>query len=956
VTIIDLLKVDGSKKNPCWKGYEMVGTKQKNGRTVPNCVKKVGKSAAHITLGELMKVVDENGAKHGADGRFSAGSGAKASASESADAGTSYSSRPKPPDHLTDNDKEAWLGNAGGTGAIDNTVPSVALKIGAFDLKPKENVKMTGKWVLTSYGGGKLGDAPNTYNIGVHIRGVAKTYAVAQYDKTENTCNLTIGPSVRPEDMGAVLNKLVTETMGQHPGVKSFTFKDAGRNTRSFSASAQYANDRERLLKQHVFDSFFTDGVPNNMFGTPKKPKLAAKIEATEIADKQLFKSLNKEQTKIVTDTVAAELAACKFMPKTLAILTDAQVGGVKGGGNALAWACPTANGQGVVRIMPSREKWQRELKYPIQAQEDCFTVGGAMPPEKRISEAITHEMGHILDFAIEHAIANGNATVRDAYNLMWLEKSQASIGPDAAQMAKDMRLYPSRYGMKNRREWFAESYSAYRHGLKVPDAAKKFFDTIGVSAIEKMLSQFYLLDGSDGSDNVYDCDIMSDDAERDYKDWDVEKARRGAMMKMLHTTTTRVLAKYANAVRVGSAITVNPHLVDHVMRPADAGRVLATHLGDMGSKGVTYHSATTDKSESAPMSHVRRVATPEGDDKGNAHVSIVPLRIGDDEGEHIVVRHGVVRGRIEPTKAGDVTLHTVHHALGDAPKTFQTRADAITAIHARYTPREVRKLKDDDGHEHGSDGKFTSGSGGPKAGKVSSDRKSRAVFVVGPAGSGKGRVTDEMSKKYGIDNVINSDHIKETIPGYDPKDPSGPRSENIPESVRKGLDSFVAQHGYKDLKTFLRESPDDIGAGLHHIMSRAIALKKVHEALKDGKDFIFDAVGGARNHPKYVQSAIDKGMAVHVAHAWAPPEVTLKRNHERARSVPDHVVLGSYANSDGAAKNMKAVVDQAGSDDATYSEHKTYDKAELEDARAKGYTKTGRKDVAKTLGELVGL
>jgi hypothetical protein len=27
-------------KNPCWKGYQMVGTKEKNGRDVPNCVPK----------------------------------------------------------------------------------------------------------------------------------------------------------------------------------------------------------------------------------------------------------------------------------------------------------------------------------------------------------------------------------------------------------------------------------------------------------------------------------------------------------------------------------------------------------------------------------------------------------------------------------------------------------------------------------------------------------------------------------------------------------------------------------------------------------------------------------------------------------------------------------------------------------------------------------------------------
>jgi hypothetical protein len=28
------------KDNPCWKGYYPVGTKKKNGRTVPNCVPK----------------------------------------------------------------------------------------------------------------------------------------------------------------------------------------------------------------------------------------------------------------------------------------------------------------------------------------------------------------------------------------------------------------------------------------------------------------------------------------------------------------------------------------------------------------------------------------------------------------------------------------------------------------------------------------------------------------------------------------------------------------------------------------------------------------------------------------------------------------------------------------------------------------------------------------------------
>jgi hypothetical protein len=31
-------KLKGGAKDPCWKGYQMVGTKKKGGRTVPNCV------------------------------------------------------------------------------------------------------------------------------------------------------------------------------------------------------------------------------------------------------------------------------------------------------------------------------------------------------------------------------------------------------------------------------------------------------------------------------------------------------------------------------------------------------------------------------------------------------------------------------------------------------------------------------------------------------------------------------------------------------------------------------------------------------------------------------------------------------------------------------------------------------------------------------------------------------
>ena len=33
-----MAKMKTKKKNPCWKGYEMIGMKKKGGKNVPNCV------------------------------------------------------------------------------------------------------------------------------------------------------------------------------------------------------------------------------------------------------------------------------------------------------------------------------------------------------------------------------------------------------------------------------------------------------------------------------------------------------------------------------------------------------------------------------------------------------------------------------------------------------------------------------------------------------------------------------------------------------------------------------------------------------------------------------------------------------------------------------------------------------------------------------------------------------
>jgi len=38
VKLVDILKESLQEKAPCWKGYKQIGTKEKDGREVPNCV------------------------------------------------------------------------------------------------------------------------------------------------------------------------------------------------------------------------------------------------------------------------------------------------------------------------------------------------------------------------------------------------------------------------------------------------------------------------------------------------------------------------------------------------------------------------------------------------------------------------------------------------------------------------------------------------------------------------------------------------------------------------------------------------------------------------------------------------------------------------------------------------------------------------------------------------------
>lgn len=50
------------KDDPCWKGYNMVGTKKKNGKDVPNCVKEdeIEERATSQLAGNLISLMSDD--------------------------------------------------------------------------------------------------------------------------------------------------------------------------------------------------------------------------------------------------------------------------------------------------------------------------------------------------------------------------------------------------------------------------------------------------------------------------------------------------------------------------------------------------------------------------------------------------------------------------------------------------------------------------------------------------------------------------------------------------------------------------------------------------------------------------------------------------------------------------------------------------------------------------------
>lgn len=140
-------------------------------------------------------------------------------------------------------------------------------------------------------------------------------------------------------------------------------------------------------------------------------------------------------------------------------------------------------------------------------------------------------------------------------------------------------------------------------------------------------------------------------------------------------------------------------------------------------------------------------------------------------------------------------------------------------------------------------------------------DIRFQAVFFVGPAGSGKSFIRTKRYMKYMNFRVIDPDEVKKAHPDYDPNEPA-------------------ALHGH----------------------SKAVTNKQF-EDIVTGRDGIGDAVivDGTGNKPdnilKKMKLAKKNGYRIFVIYVYVPWQVSIFRNRNRSRFVPEDVVLQQTRN-----------------------------------------------------------
>lgn len=267
-----------------------------------------------------------------------------------------------------------------------------------------------------------------------------------------------------------------------------------------------------------------------------------------------------------------------------------------------------------------------------------------------------------------------------------------------------------------------------------------------------------------------------------------------------------------------------------------------------------------------------------------------------------------------------------------------------------------ITKVKDNSGHEHGNDGKFSATPGGgaaperekPKQKKLRREtdlpshvthghisEKPHAIFLLGGGGSGKGAVralyvgkTDKEGNEtspampgFSRDRVVDPDEEKKRIPIFTPEvdenglyGPSGPKSPQdlytkYPRHKVDELNAFINQttggkfrnvDEWRDSAIGDRWDPEKgegpFGGGLTHEIGSYIAKQRLKHHLENPHEgsFVWDAVGG-EGHVPAAEAAVKAGYRVTFHHVNTPVEVAQMRNAERDRKVAEDALHGTH-------------------------------------------------------------
>lgn len=159
--------------------------------------------------------------------------------------------------------------------------------------------------------------------------------------------------------------------------------------------------------------------------------------------------------------------------------------------------------------------------------------------------------------------------------------------------------------------------------------------------------------------------------------------------------------------------------------------------------------------------------------------------------------------------------------------------------------------------------------------GKVagSQDIRWQAVFMIGAAGSGKSRYRTNTYLKYTGFRVIDPDEVKKTHPEYDANQPC-----------------------------------------LIHEWSKDVSDSQFQAVVTDGtgNPIVVDGTGrDARGILKKVMLAKANGYRTFLVYTWVPLEVSLFRNRNRERFVPERKIMEVYGQIDSNFKQLRSAVDK---------------------------------------------